>query len=123
MSAPDIINVTPIEEARERTQSRTPEGSNPSNGDGTRPTEYANGAWRATTPPTGTASTEYHQAPKKQPSRLGGAVQVVAGAAIALVGVPMLILPGPGLLAIGGGVVLMARGAKNLFGRHEQPSC
>ena len=49
--------------------------------------------------------------------RLGGVAQLVAGSAIAAVGVPMLVLPGPGLLAIGGGVALAARGAKRAFGR------
>lgn len=49
-------------------------------------------------------------------SKLGSAASLVAGGAIALVGVPMLVLPGPGLLAIGGGLALMARGAKGLFG-------
>ena len=38
-------------------------------------------------------------------------------AEIAAVGVPMLILPGPGLLAIGGGLALAAHGAKRAFGR------
>lgn len=50
-------------------------------------------------------------------SRLGGAVRIAAGGACALVGIPMLILPGPGLLAIGGGAYLMASGAKRLFGK------
>ena len=49
--------------------------------------------------------------------RLGGVAQLVAGGAIAAVGVPMLILPGPGLLAIGGGLALAAHGAKRAFGR------
>ncbi|MEA5019912.1 MAG: hypothetical protein VB027_06050 [Gordonibacter sp.] len=53
----------------------------------------------------------------KKPSRASGAVQLVAGSAIALVGVPMLILPGPGLLAIGGGVALAASGLKKLVGK------
>lgn len=46
--------------------------------------------------------------------KLGAAAQVVAGGAIALVGIPMLILPGPGLLAIAGGVVVAANGIKKL---------
>ena len=53
----------------------------------------------------------------KKSSRASGAVQLVAGSAIALVGVPMLILPGPGLLAIGGGVALAASGLKKLAGK------
>lgn len=50
-------------------------------------------------------------------SKVGSALTFAAGGCIALVGVPMLVLPGPGLLAIGGGVALMARGAKGLFGK------
>lgn len=50
-------------------------------------------------------------------SRLGGALTMAAGGAIALVGIPMLILPGPGLLAIGGGIYLISRGAKTFFGK------
>ena len=34
-----------------------------------------------------------------------------------LVGVPMLILPGPGLLAIGGGALIAANGVKKLIGK------
>ena len=60
---------------------------------------------------TGTAATA------KKPRRAAGAAQLVAGSAIALVGVPMLILPGPGLLAIGGGAALAASGLKKLAGK------
>lgn len=48
-----------------------------------------------------------------QNSKFGAAAKIVAGGACALVGVPMLVLPGPGLLAIGGGVALMASGVKD----------
>ena len=54
---------------------------------------------------------------KKKPSRIGGAVQTAVGGAIMLVGVPMLILPGPGLLAIGGGAVVAAKGIKKVLGK------
>lgn len=53
----------------------------------------------------------------KKPSRIGGAVQTAVGGAIMLVGVPMLILPGPGLLAIGGGAVVAANGIKKVLGK------
>ena len=53
----------------------------------------------------------------KKPSRLGGAVQTAVGGAVMLVGVPMLILPGPGLVAIGGGAALAAGGIKKMLGK------
>ena len=53
----------------------------------------------------------------KKPSKLAGAVQTAAGGAIMLIGLPMLILPGPGLLAIGGGAVIAAGGVKKLVGK------
>ncbi|WP_139653689.1 hypothetical protein [Raoultibacter phocaeensis] len=59
-------------------------------------------------------STNTSDQPK---SRLGGAARIAAGGVCTLAGIPMLILPGPGLLAIGGGVYLMASGAKRLFGK------
>ena len=53
----------------------------------------------------------------KKPGRVAGAVQTVAGGAIMLVGVPMLILPGPGLIAIGGGAAIAASGVKKMLGK------
>ncbi len=44
-------------------------------------------------------------------------MQTAVGGAIMLVGVPMLILPGPGLLAIGGGAVVAAKGIKKVLGK------
>lgn len=64
------------------------------------------------------AQTSYHSAPpasSAQPkSKLGGLGKLAAGGVCTLVGIPMLVLPGPGLLAIGGGIALMASGAKDL---------
>ena len=54
---------------------------------------------------------------KKKPNRIGGAVQTAIGGAIMLVGVPMLILPGPGLLAIGGGAVIAGNGIRKVLGK------
>lgn len=67
------------------------------------------GAPRTTTAATATSP--------KGSGRIGSAVQVAAGGAIALVGIPMLVLPGPGLLAIGGGLALAAGGVKKLMGK------
>lgn len=53
-------------------------------------------------------------------SRAAGVAQMVAGGAIAAVGVPMLILPGPGVAAIAGGATLAANGARKAFGIKEK---
>lgn len=45
-----------------------------------------------------------------------GAKQMLAGGAVAALGVPMLILPGPGVAAIAGGLALVGRGYHNLTG-------
>jgi hypothetical protein len=56
---------------------------------------------------------------KKQSSRVVDAAQVLVGGACALVGIPLLVLPGPGILAIAAGVALMANGCRKLFGKSE----
>ncbi len=45
-----------------------------------------------------------------------GAKQMLAGGLIAAAGVPMLILPGPGVAAIAGGIALAGRGYQNMTG-------
>ena len=52
-------------------------------------------------------------------TKAGGITQMAAGGAIAAAGVPMLILPGPGIAAIAGGAALAANGAKTVFGKTE----
>ena len=49
-------------------------------------------------------------------SMLGGIAQMAVGAGLVLIGVPMLILPGPGLLSIGAGVALAVNGYRKVFG-------
>lgn len=49
--------------------------------------------------------------------RLGAAATIAAGGALTLVGIPLLILPGPGLLTVGGGIALITKGVKNLRSR------
>ena len=46
-----------------------------------------------------------------------GGVQTALGAGVMAVGVPLLVLPGPGLLVLGGGAVLTAGGVKRMLGR------
>lgn len=46
-----------------------------------------------------------------------GAKQMLAGSVIAAIGVPMLILPGPGIAAVAGGVALAAKGYSNMTGK------
>lgn len=50
-------------------------------------------------------------------SAVGGIVQMVVGAGLIAIGVPMLILPGPGLLSIAAGAFLVARGFGKVTGR------
>ena len=49
-------------------------------------------------------------------SVFGGLAQMAVGAGLVMIGVPMLILPGPGLLSIAGGLALAAHGARKVFG-------
>ena len=78
---------------------------------------YTRGA--APTPPFGTAyqygTTGTASASKTGGSVLGGLAQIVVGAGLVMIGIPMLILPGPGLLSIVGGVALAANGTRQLF--------
>ncbi len=46
-----------------------------------------------------------------------GAAQMAVGTALAAAGVPMCILPGPGVAAIVGGAALASRGQRNFSGR------
>lgn len=48
------------------------------------------------------------------PSMTGAAAKIIGGGAMALLGLPLLILPGPGLLCIMGGLALAASGVNDL---------
>lgn len=50
-------------------------------------------------------------------SKVKGVVQMAAGGVLAVAGVAMCILPGPGVAAIAGGVALMSRGQRTFSGR------
>lgn len=62
-----------------------------------------------------TVVLETNNTSEKKPSRIVGLIQIVLGALCVMIGIPLLILPGPGLLAIGLGLALVARGLRNLF--------
>lgn len=55
------------------------------------------------------------QANEKRPSRLFGLVMIAFGVLLFLIGIPMLILPGPGLLSIVCGIALVVAGLRRLF--------
>ncbi len=48
-------------------------------------------------------------------NRIGGVVQTAVGAGLMVVGVPMLILPGPGIAALAGGALLAGSGIKKIL--------
>lgn len=58
--------------------------------------------------------------PKRTAVGQAGSVgKVVAGAALAAIGVPMLVLPGPGIAAIAVGGLIAAKGASELTGKEN----
>ena len=46
-----------------------------------------------------------------------GAAQMSAGTALAIAGIPLCVLPGPGIAAIAGGAALASKGQRNFSGR------
>lgn len=50
-----------------------------------------------------------------------GAAQIAAGTALTAVGIPMLILPGPGAVAVVSGAAIASKGHRNLTGRDPIP--
>lgn len=54
--------------------------------------------------------------------KVKGAAQMVAGTALTAVGIPMLILPGPGAVAVVGGAAMASKGHRNLTGREPVPA-
>lgn len=120
---PIIIDVTPLKSSRTRSTAAG-NGQHASSN-----SAYSAGAWQAAsnnwqhtaagnaygsnaqrTVSTGNATTGALQ------SRLGGLVQMLVGAFLVMIGVPMLILPGPGLLSIIAGLALAASGYRKFFG-------
>lgn len=50
-------------------------------------------------------------------SKVKGACQMALGTAVAVTGVPLCVLPGPGLAAIAGGAALASKGQRTFTGR------
>ena len=65
--------------------------------------------------------TEEEQSKARMAQKTKGTIQMAAGAALVVVGVPMLVLPGPGALAILGGAALASRGHRNFTRRRATP--
>lgn len=53
-------------------------------------------------------------AAKSPSSMLGGLAQIIVGTGLVVMGIPMLLLPGPGLLSIAAGGFLVSRGMSKL---------
>ena len=53
--------------------------------------------------------------------KIKGAAQMAGGAALVVAGVPMCVLPGPGVASIAGGAALASRGHRNFTGRGATP--
>ena len=51
------------------------------------------------------------------PQRARGVAQMAGGAVLAAAGVPMLVLPGPGVVAIVGGAAMVSKGHRTMTGR------
>lgn len=56
-----------------------------------------------------------------QSQKIKGVAQMIAGGALTVAGVPLLILPGPGAVFIVGGVALASKGQRNFSGRVASP--
>ena len=61
-------------------------------------------------PPQSPQAPQVQQAAEALGGLLGRSVCVVAGLALTLIGIPMLILPGPGLLTLATGAALLGAG-------------
>jgi hypothetical protein len=70
-------------------------------------------------PPFGTvytySNTDSVATSKSGGSIIGSVAQIAIGTGLVMIGIPMLLLPGPGLLSIVGGFALAANGTRRLF--------
>lgn len=121
-----IIDVTPVEYSSDRTQVRDGQQSRAGESHASYraepQAEYRQAGWGYSphfewNRPAGTnggfaAGASFPTSPR---SALGGIARIAVGAGLVLAGIPMLILPGPGLLTMLAGTALAASGARKLI--------
>ena len=122
-----IIDVTPLSYSSEqqgasvRSSSQSTAYQQPSwkSSNGQRGAGSAYTRFRSPNPPFDTSfpygTAETVTTSKTGGSAISGLVQIAVGTGLVVIGIPMLILPGPGLLSIAGGIALAANGARQLF--------
>lgn len=69
----------------------------------------------------GSATRSSRAACVSRGQKVKGASQMAAGAVLAAAGVPLCVLPGPGVAAIAGGAALASRGQRAYTGRPPSP--
>ena len=122
-----IIDVTPIDHS----SNQKPGGSRSSsqNASHQQPSWKTSSGYRApgsaytrgamNIPPFGTvytySNTNSVASSKSGGSIIGSVAQIAIGTGLVMIGIPMLLLPGPGLLSIVGGFALAANGTRRLF--------
>ncbi|MBR3181821.1 MAG: hypothetical protein IKF56_04190 [Eggerthellaceae bacterium] len=100
-----IIDVKPISSSRTRVQvqdSKTAPGVG-----GARGNAYTGNAYGP-----GTIGGAYAARPSS--SMFGGLSQIIVGSGLVIIGIPMLLLPGPGLISIAAGGFLISNGLRKL---------
>lgn len=109
----NIIDVTPIAHSSDGWPRQRGDGASGSGASGSGASYGASASSpRSETPFVGGATTA--KKPWTPVSALGGLVQTAVGVALITIGIPMLILPGPGLLSIGAGALLLANGMRKI---------
>ena len=117
-----IIDVTPIEHSNDRhnpSARTTSQGGTYQQASRKNPSDHEPAGYSAPFPPFGATfvygTPDTAAASKTGSSVVTGLAQIVVGTGLVMIGIPMLILPGPGLLSIAGGFALAANGARKLF--------
>ncbi len=111
---PRIIDVTPISAARGAAAAAEAAS------DAFIPPSFGKKAKTVDNEPLHTTYVDEHGRPTSDgknhavPAAAAGVAQTIAGVAVAAIGVPMLILPGPGVLTIGAGAAIAAGGIKKI---------